>query len=102
MESLAFILEQACEDLPDSLCENLLSLIRLIVMPVAVYFLFRLFVSNQVVLLCTVVIAACPAATLCTPVSMQCGYDPRYTSEGIMLTTALSMITLPALLVVFF
>ena len=28
MESLAFILEQACEDLPDSLCENLLSLIR--------------------------------------------------------------------------
>lgn len=91
--------------LKDAFCNKklyLLSLIRLIVMPVAVYFLFRLFVSNQVVLLCTVVIAACPAATLCTPVSMQCGYDPRYTSEGIMLTTALSMITLPALLVVFF
>ena len=76
----------------------LLSLIRLIVTPVAVYFLLRLFVSNDVLLLSAVVIAACPTGTVCTPVSIQYGYDPKYSSEFIMLTTVLSMVTLPLLL----
>ena len=76
----------------------LLSLIRLILTPVAVYFLLRLFVSNDVLLLSAVVIAACPTGTVCTPVSIQYGYDPKYSSECIMLTTVLSMVTLPLLL----
>lgn len=80
----------------------LLCLIRLIVTPVLIYLLFRPFVQNEVLLLSAVVTAACPAGTLCTPVSIQYGYDPKYTSECIMLTTVLSMLTLPALLYVLF
>ena len=80
----------------------LFSLIRLILTPVAIYFLLRLFVSNEVLLLSAVVIAACPTGTVCTPVSIQYGYDPKYSSEFIMLTTVLSMVTLPLLLRVLF
>lgn len=80
----------------------LISLIRLIVMPLLVYLLFRPFVQSDALLLSIVVIAACPAGTLCTPVSIQYGYDPKYTSECIMLTTVLCMLTLPALLYVLF
>ena len=79
-----------------------LSLIRLVVTPVLVFFLFRPFVTNPVLLLAIVVTAACPSGAINTPLSIQYGYDPTYSSEVIMVTTALSMITLPLLLFVLF
>ena len=80
----------------------ILSLVRLVVTPLLFYFLFRPFVSNQVLMITIFVIAACPSGTINTPLSIQYGYDPTYSSELIMVTTALSMVTLPALLYLLF
>ena len=80
----------------------ILSLIRLVVTPLLFYFLFRPFVSNQVLMLTVFVISACPCGTINTALSIQYGYDPTYSSELIMVTTALSMVTLPALLYLLF
>ena len=80
----------------------MISLVRLIIAPLLIYFLFRPFTSNQTLLISAVIIAACPSGVLSTPLSIQYGYDPEYPSEGIMLTTALSMVTLPALIWVLF
>ncbi len=80
----------------------LINLVRLIVAPLLIYFLFRPFTVNQPLLVSLVIVAACPCGVLSTPLSIQYGYDPEYPSECIMLSTALSMITLPALVWIFF
>lgn len=76
----------------------MINLVRLIVAPLLIYFLFRPFTSNQTLLVSAVIVAACPCGVLSTPMSIQYGYDPEYTSECIMLSTALSMVTLPTLI----
>ena len=80
----------------------LINLVRLIVAPLLTCFLLRLFTENKPLLVSLVIVAACPCGVLSTPLSIQCGYDPEYPSECIMLSTALSMITLPALVWIFF
>ena len=75
----------------------MINLVRLIVAPLLVWVLFRQFTSNQILLVSSVIVAACPCGVLSTPLSIQYGYDPEYTSECIMVSTALSMVTLPAL-----
>ena len=80
----------------------MINLVRLIIAPLLIFFLFRSFTSNQTLLVSAVVVAACPCGVLSTPLSIQYGYDPEYTSECIMLSTALSMVTLPALVWVLF
>ena len=80
----------------------LINLVRLIVAPLLTFFLNRLFTENKPLLVSLVIVAACPCGVLSTPLSIQYGYDPEYPSECIMLSTALSMITLPALVWIFF
>ena len=80
----------------------LINLVRLIVAPLLTFFLLRLFTENKPLLVSLVIVAACPCGVLSTPLSIQYGYDPEYPSECIMLSTALSMITLPALVWIFF
>lgn len=80
----------------------MINLVRLIVAPLLIYFLFRLFTTNQMLLISAVIVAACPCGVLTTPLSIQYGYDPEYPSECIMLSTALSMVTLPALIWILF
>ena len=80
----------------------MINLVRLIISPLLIWVLFRPFISNQTLLICAVVIAACPSGVLSTPLSIQFGYDPEYPSECIMLSTALSMVTLPALIWILF
>ena len=80
----------------------MINLVRLIVAPLLVWVLFRQFTSNQILLVSSVIVAACPCGVLSTPLSIQYGYDPEYTSECIMLSTAFSMITLPVLIWVLF
>ena len=53
-------------------------------------------------LLSLFVILACPSGAVNTPLSIQYGYDPTYSSEVIMVTTALSMVTLPLLIYILF
>ena len=76
----------------------LINIIRLIAAPLLIYVLFKPFISNEILLMCAVIIAACPSGVVSTPLSIQYGYDPEYTSESIMLSTVLSMITIPGLM----
>lgn len=80
----------------------ILSVIRLIVVPVLAYFLISLLTDNEVLKLCCVVLAGCPAGIVVTPLSIQYGYDPQYSSKLVMATTVLCMITLPLLIYIFF
>ena len=75
-----------------------INIIRLIAAPLLIYALFKPFISNEILLMCAVIIAACPSGVVTTPLSIQFGYDPEYTSESIMLSTMLSMITIPGLM----
>ena len=67
----------------------LTTLIRLIVVPVGVYFVFGLFVSDPYLLAILVLLAAMPALAY--------DGDTRTMSRGTFLTTVFSLITLPVI-----
>lgn len=71
------------------------SLITNILLPMAVFFLLRLFVTDEMMLYVAVVIAAMPVATNSTMISHQYGGDAETTSAGVFLSTALSIGTIP-------
>jgi len=78
------------------------SLIRLIVVPIAVWAVFRLFVKDEFVLALLTVMAALPVATNCTILSIQYGADDILASKAVFISTLLSMITIPLLVYVLF
>lgn len=73
------------------------SVTRLIIVPVLVWLVVRNFTDNKVLLVCCTVLAGCPSGVMCTPISIQNGYSPEFSSRIIMVSTLLSMVTLPAL-----
>lgn len=79
-----------------------LSLVRLVAAPVIVWLVLSRLTDNTALLLAATVIAGCPSGISCTPLSVQYGYDAAFSSRAIMVTTLLSMMTLPALLYVLF
>jgi len=78
----------------------LISFMRIIVAPLTVYFIMRGFVHDPVMLGTFVIIAAAPIAVICTVLGIEYGHDPVESSKGIFLSTVLSMITIPVLLIV--
>ena len=76
--------------------------IRLVVMPLAVFFIFRLFVHDTFILAILVFLASMPVASNGTMLSLAYAGDAKTVARGTFLTTVLSVITLPliALLVV--
>lgn len=79
-----------------------ISFLRLIIAPLAAYVLVGLFTDNQVLLLTCMVLAGCPCGTICTPLSIQYGFDPEFSSHLILVTTILSMLILPLFCVLLF
>ena len=75
----------------------LTTLIRLIVVPVGVYFVFGLFVSDPYLLAILVLLAAMPAASNGTMLCLAYDGDTRTMSRGTFLTTVFSLITLPVI-----
>ena len=80
----------------------LISLERLIICPVILFFVMRLFTDNLPLLLSCTVLAGCPVGTIITPLSIQYGHDAEYASESVMVSTILCMFTLPLLLKILF
>ena len=70
---------------------------RLIVAPVVVWLVLKLFVSDIVMLGSIVIIAACPPAIICALLGMDYGRDGVEASETIFVGTVLSMFTIPLL-----
>ena len=80
----------------------IISAIRLIIVPLLTFFILKPFVTNEILLLCCVVLAGCPTGMIVTPLSIKYGYDPQYSSRMIASTTILSFITVPILVYILF
>lgn len=76
----------------------LFSVFRLIIIPFTVWFLFRSFISDPVVLGCTIILGGLPSASMATLVSAKYGGNERLASQGVMMTTLLSAFTIPVVM----
>ena len=73
----------------------LISLMRLIVIPAAVWFIVGLLSTDSMLVATCTIIAACPSAVVVSILALQNDYDAAFSSNAVLVTTALSMITLP-------
>lgn len=73
------------------------SLFRLVVMPLIVWAVFRLFVADPLLLAILVVISGMPVATNGTMLCYQYGGDSKTMAQGTFVTTVCSLVTIPVL-----
>ena len=73
----------------------LLSFVRFLLVPAAVWLFLKPFGLDPALNNTLIFMAASPSAIIVTAFSVQSGYNGEYTSEGILFTTLLSIITLP-------
>ena len=80
----------------------LLALIKLIVVPLAAFFVLRTFIKDPLLLSLTTVVLAMPAATNATILTSQNHGDDRLAASGVFLTTLLSVASVPGLMLLLF
>lgn len=73
----------------------LISLMRLIIVPAAVWFIVGLLSTDSMLVSTCTIIAACPSAVVVSILALQNNYDAAFSSNAVLVTTALSMISLP-------
>lgn len=73
----------------------LISLMRLIIVPAAVWFIVGLLSTDSMLVSTCAIIAACPSAVVVSILALQNDYDAAFSSNAVLVTTALSMISLP-------
>ena len=73
----------------------LISLMRLVVIPAAVWFIVGLLSTDTMLVATCTIIAACPSAVVVSILALQNDYDAAFSSNAVLVTTALSMISLP-------
>lgn len=71
--------------------------LRLIVAPLLVYFVCGFITADPVLLMTAVLIAAAPGAVVITVLSIQYGRDEVFSSEAILHSTVVAMVTMPML-----
>ncbi|WP_180326553.1 AEC family transporter [Raoultibacter phocaeensis] len=71
------------------------SVFRLAVVPVAVFFIFRMFVSDPMLLGTIVITSGMPVATNGTLLCLQYGGDLKTMTKGTFISTVMSLITIP-------
>ncbi len=75
-----------------------MNFMRLLIAPIAVWFVLQFFITDIVMLGSIVIIAACPPAVVCAILGMDYGRDGVEASEAIFVGTVLSMFTIPLLI----
>lgn len=78
------------------------SVFRLVVQPVVCFLILSLFVKDPVVLGCAIIIAGLPSASTATLLAAKYGGHEELASQGVMLTTLLSVVTIPAVMYILF
>ena len=73
----------------------LISLMRLVIIPAAVWFIVGLLSTDAMLVSTCTIIAACPSAVVVSILAMQNDYDAAFSSKAVLVTTALSMVSLP-------
>lgn len=79
----------------------ILALFRLLLLPVFIYFIYRGFVTDTLLLGECVIISAMPVATNGTMLCLQYKADEKLMAQGTFITTLASMITIPVLAMLF-
>lgn len=79
----------------------LFSLFRLLILPIIVYFIYRTFVTDPLLLGVCVIIAAMPVATNGTMLCLQYKADEKLMAQGTFITTLASLVTIPLLAMLF-
>ncbi len=79
-----------------------ISLIKLLGLPLLAYFALHRLVSNPLILGITVVIAAMPVATMSTLLAAKYDADEELAASGVFLSTLLSLVTIPVVMLVLF
>lgn len=74
------------------------TVLRLIIIPLATIGLFKLLPYDETVMGVTVAASACPAAAICTMFAVSYNKDSLYAGELFAVSTMLSMITLPLIM----
>lgn len=76
-----------------------IALVRLILAPALAWLLLRGLTENTLLLKSCVVVAGCPTGIVIPILTLRGGRDPLLASNAVIVTTLLSLLTLPALLV---
>lgn len=76
----------------------LVSLLRNLVFPVLTWLLVRLFTDDAVLLVTCMLLAASPSAVMATVLAIQYKRDSVFAAEGVLQSTVLSIVTIPALI----
>ena len=76
-------------------------LIKMIIVPVVTWLIFKQFVSDDLLLGVLVVLSGMPIAAAVAMIAIEYGGDDRLASGGVFLTTLLSGITIPLIVYMF-
>lgn len=71
------------------------SFVRLLIVPILTYFVLSLFVKDSVLVGSMVICAACPSGIIVSILAAKYDRQAAYASKGVLMTTALSMLTIP-------
>ena len=71
--------------------------VKLIVAPLVIFAIFRLFVKDMLMLGIFTIIAAMPSASISPILCAEYGGDSEFASRTVFLTTVLSLATIPAM-----
>ena len=74
------------------------SFLRLILMPLLTWLLFQVLPADPMLRAAMLIVSACPSGIIVSILCIQYGKDVEYSSKGILLDTALSMLTIPLLM----
>jgi predicted permease len=78
------------------------TVLKLLVIPLLTWLVFRLFITDAVMLGVLVTLAAMPTASNATMLSMVYGGNEKLASKGVFITTLLSAVTIPLLVALLF
>lgn len=79
-----------------------LAVIKMVLLPVIAFFVLRLFLKDELMLGVAVVTLCMPVATSTTILSYECHADSQTASAGVFLTTLLSVVSVPAMMLLLF
>ena len=73
----------------------LVAVLRLLLMPVLTWLMFKVLPADPTLRCSMLIMSACPSGIIVSILALQYGKDAEYCSKGILLDTALSMLTIP-------
>lgn len=74
--------------------------VKLVVFPVIIYWLGSLVCSNRTMMMVLAIMLSCPAVSILTIYTGSCGGDDRWCTRAVFLSTLLSAITIPLVLLI--